>query len=242
MSIKKGEYAPPTRETVEPSTGNCLAEIGHPAAIHRDDACKAWGLWSNSRVHTIRAYSEISRMWLKMVQEKAHRPNWIRRAFWFSRVEWWNIRVTPSVLGRETWGESDTNQPCSPLCSAVRCDCGCQLQPPDFKTQPTVFTPHAGWISNSAECWVTANPTLTINAKQRETSRHHGPDPPRFSHTHASPFTGDLELDTDTLRCTAWRFPLMDWSVQALMWKHFFKQSVIYSDFCTWIYWVCEQT
>lgn len=41
MSIKKEEYAPPTREAVEPSTGNCLAEIGHPAAIHRDDACKA---------------------------------------------------------------------------------------------------------------------------------------------------------------------------------------------------------
>lgn len=214
MSIKKGEYAPPTRETVEPSTGNCLAEIGHPAAIHRDDACKAWGLWSNSRVHTIRAYSEISRMWLKMVQEKAHRPNWIRRAFWFSRVEWWNIWVTPSVLGRETWGESDTNQPCSPLCSAVRCDCGCQLQPPDFKTQPTVYTPHAGWISNSAECWVTANPTLTINAKQRETSRHPGPDLPRISHTrlsfHRRPrvrhwYTTLIHYTvhyTDTLHCT----------------------------------------
>lgn len=136
----------------------------------RDDACKAWGLWSNSRVHTIRAYNEISRMWLKMVQEKAHRPNWIRHAFWFSRVEWWNIWITPSVLGRETWGESDTNQPCSPLCSAVRCDCGCQLQPPDFKTQPTVFTPHAGWISNSAECWVTANPTLTCLASATHAS------------------------------------------------------------------------
>lgn len=157
MSIKKEEYAPPTCETVEPSTGNCLAEIGNPAAIHRDDACKVWGLWSNCRVHTIRVYNWISRMWLKMLD---------------------GARKGTQAKLSQTLSNPAAH-------SAVRCDCGCQHQPPDFKTQPTVFTPHAGWKSNSAECWVTANPTLTINAKQRETCQHHGPNLPRFRHTHA---------------------------------------------------------